>query len=157
MAATAGEPPPELESHGLNTEADRGESEDRNQDAGESGADEGVISVEIPDEVGRTLLEWIERGVPFPVEGWVLNEELAGLAEARAVVINVRNEGERAEAERMASEIRRIWKDPEVARDLYLPGALRRPPSITAANLADPRDEGSRKAVARIKRAFRRA
>lgn len=117
--------------------------------------EEGEISVEIPDEVGRELLKWIEEGIPVRVEGWVLKDEFAGLDRAEIVVINAQADEDPREAERLASEIRRIWTDPEISRDLGPGWVTRRTPSIIVANLTDPRDEGSKKVVARMKRALR--
>lgn len=118
--------------------------------------EEVIESFEIPDELGKKLLEWAEQGVPVMGKLWKLREELADLRRARAVVINIRSEEDRPVAARISEEIHRMWADHEIVRDVRIPSWPSRPPSIYVANLADRREEGTRKAVARIKRAYQR-
>ncbi len=118
--------------------------------------EEVIESFEIPDELGEKLREWVEEGVPVMGELWELREELADLRLARMVVITIRSEDDRSVAARMSEEIQRIWANREIVRDVRIPSWPSRPPSIYLANLADRSDEGTRKAVARIKRAYQR-
>lgn len=131
--------------------------DDRDPELVDDDEEENVIaSFEISDAMGERLREWVDEGVPVRGEVWRLRDELSNLRLARAVVINIRSEDDRPVAERMSAEIQRMWGDIEIVRDLRIPGWPSRPPSVYVANLADRRHEGTRKAVARIKRVYQR-
>ena len=108
-------------------------------------------------EIGREVRKHVAGGVRFREERWTLLPSHAALLTARLVVINIRNERERGAAERLAGEVARIRADAAVRRHVlggrHDPG----PATIVMANLADPRDPGLRKALARIKAAVIRA
>lgn len=131
--------------------------DDRDPELVDDDEEEQVIaSFEISDEVAEKLLKWVDEGVPMEAEVWRLRDELSDLRLAQAVVINIRSEDDRPVAERMSAEIQRIWADVDMVSDLRFPRWPKRPPSIYVANLADRRHEGTRKAVARIKRVYQR-
>lgn len=115
---------------------------------------EGEDEIEIPDEVGRKLARYAREGIPITQRGWLLKDGHSGIAEAGVVVVNIRHEDERPEAERLVREIRRIREDPAITKDLLGWRGSRRQISLFIANLADRKDRGLQKALARIKRAF---
>ena len=115
---------------------------------------EVIEEIEIPDEVGRKLLEWAEKGVPVTREVWTLRDDHQGLARAGLVVVNIHDESERSAAERLAAQIRRIREDKQISEDVLGWNSRRRLKSIHIANLADRRDLELKKVVAKIKRRF---
>lgn len=121
----------------------------------DEGEEEVIKTFDVPEEQARRILEWAEHGVPLSQKVWVLHDRHADLVHARFVVVNVRDDSERPLAERITREVERIWSDEEVRRDVVRYSPTRRPPTVQIANLANRRDPGTRKAVARIKRAMR--
>ena len=113
-----------------------------------------VEEIEIPDELGRKLLEWAEKGVPLTRKAWTLRDDHQGLARAEVVVVNIHDESERGAAERLAAQIRRIREDERISKDVLGWDLRRRLKSIHIANLADRRDPELKKVVAKIKRRF---
>jgi hypothetical protein len=95
------------------------------------------------------------RKAPFPAPRayWALADGYDGIQDAQLVVVNVRD-GRHAEAETMLSDLRRLRADKAVFDDIFDWKGKRTPITAVAANLADPRDPGLCKAVARIKRAL---
>ena len=57
--------------------------------------------------------------------------------------------------ERMLEDLKRIRRDEEVFDDVLGQGGKRTPITAVVADLSDPKDPGTRKAVARIKRSMR--
>lgn len=97
---------------------------------------------------------------PEPTEHWALADGYAdgyaGIEDAQVVIANTR-EGARAEgAVRLLADLERIRKDEEVFADVLGWRGTRTSITAVAANLADGADPGSRKALARIRRAIRR-
>ncbi|MBI4775521.1 MAG: hypothetical protein HY788_15335 [Deltaproteobacteria bacterium] len=115
--------------------------------------EEELEEVPIPDEIADKLQEYVEHGVPIMQEKWTLNDTQQGLAHAQVVVINIFDEEERRAAEVLTREIHRMYED-ESIRDDVVRSYGRRRPSVFVANFDDPKDEGLKKAIARIKRAF---
>lgn len=96
-----------------------------------------------------------QRSGPPAAEHWAIADEHRGLARAHMVVVNVRGDDERSGAEALLAEVARLRGDPEVFADLHLSltGGRTRITAV-AADLTDAKDPGTRKAVARIRRAF---
>jgi hypothetical protein len=86
--------------------------------------------------------------------GWELAPTHQGLERAGLVVVHVRAHDDRDAAERMLDEIARIRSD-EAVRTAVLGRFVHRT-KVTAvvADLSDPKDPGTKKALTRIKRAL---
>jgi hypothetical protein len=114
-------------------------------------------SPEALDQTVRNLTKRIAelRKVPLPAPRtrWSLAEGYEGIQEAQVVVVNVGNGGH-PQAEAMLRDLRRLRADKAVFDDIFGWKGKRTPITAVAADLADPRDPGLRKAIARIKRAL---
>lgn len=85
---------------------------------------------------------------------WELAPTHQGLERAGLVVVNVRARGDRDAAERMLDEIARIRSDDDVRAAVLGRFAHRTKVTAVVADLSDPKDVGTRKALTRIKRAL---
>ena len=85
---------------------------------------------------------------------WTLAKRYQGIEYAQAVVINIRDECERPRAETMLEDLARLRKDKEIFRDVASFRGDRRAITAVIANLKNPKDPGTRKLLARIKRVF---
>lgn len=90
-------------------------------------------------------------------ERWVLAPGYQGIERAKLVVVNVRDEDERRRGGRLIEDIARLRRDPAVFADVNVIRSQRIPITAVVADLADPKDAGLKKALARVKRAIRRA
>ncbi|OGF04723.1 MAG: hypothetical protein A2W00_09520 [Candidatus Eisenbacteria bacterium RBG_16_71_46] len=99
-----------------------------------------------------------ERAVaaPDPVKRWTIAPGYEGIEHAGAVVANIRSVRERRGAERLVEELARLRKNEAIFQDILGWRGHRIPITAVVANLADPRDPGLKKALARIARSFRR-
>lgn len=88
--------------------------------------------------------------------GWELAPTHQGLERAGLVVVNVRARDDRDTAERMLEEIARIRSDDDVRAALLGRFAHRTKVTAVVADLSDPKDSGTKKALTRIKRALAR-
>lgn len=109
--------------------------------------------------VRNQLLAGIERfrdaPVSRPVEHWAVVERFRGIEDAGVVVVNVRAGGDRTGAEELVADALRLRKDQALFDDILGWRGHRTPITAVVADLADPRDPGRRKAVARIRRSLR--
>ena len=87
---------------------------------------------------------------------WTLAPTYRGLESAGLVVIDVRAGEDRAGAEAMLREIARIRSDAEVRMSMLGRFGHRIPVTTVVADLTDPKDPGTKKALARVKRAIAR-
>ena len=99
------------------------------------------------------------RGESFGAKGaahahWKLAPTHQGLERAGLVVVNVRAREDRNAAERMLDEIARIRSDDDVRAAVLGRFAHRTKVTAVVADLSDPKDVGTRKALTRIKRAL---
>ena len=85
---------------------------------------------------------------------WGIAPTHQGIERAGLVVVNVRADSERPAAESMAGEVARIRSDDEVRAAVLGQFGHKIPVTVLVANLADPKDAGTKKAIARIKRAI---
>jgi hypothetical protein len=85
---------------------------------------------------------------------WELAPTHQGLERAGLVVVNVRARDDRAAAERMLDEIARIRSDDAVRTAVLGRFAHRTKVTAVVADLSDPKDAGTKKALTRIKRAL---
>jgi hypothetical protein len=132
------------------------------------GADLRVF-VASPPAVGQTLLvrerrnraaqraraDAMERLPPAPTEHWAVAGGYAGIEHAQLVVLNVREDAGRERARGLLEEVRRLRADRAVFDDVLGWRGSRVPITAVVADLADPREVGTRKAVARVKRSVR--
>lgn len=93
---------------------------------------------------------------PKPTRHWSVAEGYAGIERAQLVVVNVRSEDELGRGERLVADLVRLRKGDAVFSDVLGFHGNRIPITAVVANLADPKDRGRKKAVARVKRAVRR-
>lgn len=92
---------------------------------------------------------------PKPTEHWAIADGYEGIERAQLVVINARDDGERERGERLVAEVHRIRKDAAVFDDILGYRGNRIPVTAVVANVADRNDAGTKKALARVRRAIR--
>jgi hypothetical protein len=90
-------------------------------------------------------------------ERWGIAAPFQGIQHAQLVVVNIRDEAERHNAKRLVADVARLRSDAEVFGDIFDYRGTRVPITTVVANLADGRDRGWRKALARVRRAIRGA
>jgi hypothetical protein len=94
---------------------------------------------------------------PTPTEHWAVTAGYAGIEHAQLVVVNTWEDAERRRAQGLLDEVRRLRADRVVFDDILGWRGSRVPITAVLADLADPRDAGTRKAVARVNRSVREA
>jgi hypothetical protein len=120
----------------------------------------------LAEDVRSRMLEGIAqvRDTPprAPTEHWAVSERFHGIEAAGLVVVNIRDSAERPAAEQLLMDLVRLRKDDALFNDilgtpLSLLGSrgTRTPITAVVADLADPRDAGRKKAVARVRRCMR--
>jgi hypothetical protein len=118
-------------------------------------ADSGArakVRTQMADELERMRSE----PPPAPTEHWAVAAGYEGIERAQLVIVNVRNEDARANAERLVGEIAQLRKDVAVRKDVLGPYGHRLPVTAVAANLSEARDPGCKKAISRVRRAIPR-
>jgi hypothetical protein len=110
------------------------------------------------EAIGRAVAIYGESfGATGPADThWELAPTHQGLERAGLVVVNVRARDDRAAAERMLDEIARIRSDDAVRTAVLGRFAHRTKVTAVVADLSDKGDSGTKKALARIKRALAR-
>lgn len=101
----------------------------------------------------RGLAQIRKAPPPPPAVHWTVAPRYAGIEQAQLVVFNVQRERERARGMRLAAELARLRTDDELFTDVLGVRGSRVPITIVVADLADAKDPGTRKAVARVRRA----
>lgn len=86
---------------------------------------------------------------------WTVAEAFRGIERAQLVVINARDDTEKVLGEALLAEVGRLRKDDEVYADVMGPRGSRVPVTAVVANLTQPTDPGTKKALARILRIVR--
>jgi hypothetical protein len=113
----------------------------------------------LAEEVRSRMLEGIAQvcGAPPPraVDHWTVSERFQGIECAGLVVVNLRDPAERPAAEQLLVELARLRKDDALFNDIVGLRGNRVPITAVVSNLADPRDGGRKKAVARVRRTIR--
>jgi hypothetical protein len=89
---------------------------------------------------------------PAATVHWTLAEGYEGLEHAQLIVVNLRNPNQRDGAEAVIAGVTRLRKDPAVFDEVLGYRGSRTPVTAVVANLADTRDAGLKKAIARVKR-----
>jgi hypothetical protein len=92
---------------------------------------------------------------PKPTEHWAIADGYEGIERAQLVVINARDDGEREHGDRLVAEVHRIRKDTAVFDDILGYRGSKVPITSVVANVADRSDGGTKKALARVRRAIR--
>ena len=114
---------------------------------------------ELLEQARLSLLAGIDRAraapPPTPTEHWAVAAGYAGIEHAQLVVLNAREDAERRRAQELLEEVRRLRVDRAVFADVLGWRGSRVPITAVVADLADPRDAGTRKAVARVRRSVR--
>ncbi len=105
---------------------------------------------------GVTLAEKRRTPPPAPTEHWALEDGYAGIERAGLVVVSVRSDADRRQAEAVVSDIARLREDDDVFRDVVRRRGNRVAITTVVANVANPKDAGTKKAVARVRRATQR-
>jgi hypothetical protein len=97
-----------------------------------------------------------KRGpAPRPEERWAIADRYGGIEHAQLVVVNARSDSDRPASEHLVSEVARLRKDKELFADILGFRGHRTPVTAVVADLADPKDPGCKKALARARRALR--
>ncbi|MDA8038628.1 MAG: hypothetical protein M0Z69_05605 [Actinomycetota bacterium] len=88
-------------------------------------------------------------------EHWSVADAYAGIEHAGLVVVNFRHGANRQAAEALVADVVRLRKDKELAADILGIRGNRIPVTAVVADLADPKDPGRKKAIARTQRTIR--
>jgi hypothetical protein len=114
---------------------------------------------EVVEQQRLTALAQLDqlRGAPQPRAAtcWAIAEEYRGIEHAQLVVVNVRGQAERGSGETLLAEVARLRKDQAVFDDVLGRRGSKVPITAVVANLADPKDAGTKKALARVRRVLR--
>jgi hypothetical protein len=92
---------------------------------------------------------------PTPTDHWAVAAGYAGIEHAQLVVLNTCEDAERRRAQGLLEDVRRLRADRAVFDDVLGWRGSRVPITAVVADLANARDAGTRKAVARVKRSVR--
>jgi len=119
-----------------------------------------VEQSELLDHVRHSIRAELSKAkdapAPTPTEHWALAEGYQGIERAQLVVVNIRSEGERLDAEKLIAELGQLRKDDKLFKDVVGFRGSKLPITAVVADLSNPRDAGLKKAIARIKRATKR-
>lgn len=86
---------------------------------------------------------------------WAVADTYRGIERAQLVVVNIRDHSEKDKGEALLAEVARLRKDDLVFTDVIGPRGNRVPITAVIANLTQPTDAGTKKALARIRRVIR--
>jgi len=117
-------------------------------------------SPELLEETRAHLLAGLEevRKTPPPAatEHWAIAEGYRGIEHAQVVVVNVRADSERQGVSRLLADLDRLRKNKEIFDDVLGWRGKKTPITAVAADLADSKNQGTKKAVTRVKRSLRK-
>jgi len=94
---------------------------------------------------------------PQPTEHWAIAASHAGIEHAGLVIVNLRDRAQHDRAQALLAELHRLRGDRQVSDDILSWRGRRTAITALSADLADPNDPGTRKAVARALRTIRSA
>jgi len=114
---------------------------------------ESEVLFELPDEVGQAITRLLEEGRPLVRRKRWLRRGWEALADVDLAVIPASGPGGREAAQRLAAEIAGVRRDDELRREVA--SLYGWPRSCFVADLRDPRDVGTVKAVQAVKRRWR--
>jgi hypothetical protein len=112
----------------------------------------------VEQERGKALAQLAElrsRPVAKHRMRWAVTDAYRGIERAQLVVINIRDHTEKDQGEALLAEVARLRKDDAVFTDVMGPRGNRVPITAVVANLTQPTDPGTKKALARIRRVIR--
>jgi hypothetical protein len=116
---------------------------------------------ELIEQQRRTVLEELDRlrAAPPPQAAtrWAIAEQYRGIEHAQLVVVNIRGPAERDSGEALLAEVARLRTDQAVFDDVMGRRGSRVPITAVVANLADPKDPGTKKALTRVRRVLRQS
>jgi hypothetical protein len=101
------------------------------------------------------LAELRSRPATKPRMRWAVADPYRGIERAQLVVVNIRDHTEQDAGEALLAEAARLRKDHEVFTDVKGPRVNRLPITAVVANLAQPTDPGTKKALTRLRRVIR--
>jgi hypothetical protein len=101
------------------------------------------------------LAELRSRPVAKQRMGWAVANTYRGIEQAQLVVAAIRDPIEKDKGEALLAEVARLRKDDAVFADVMGPRGNRIPITAVVANLTQPTDPGTKKALARIRRIIR--
>lgn len=101
------------------------------------------------------LAELRARPTPKQRMRWVVADTYRGIERAQLVVVNIRDHTENDKGKVLLAEVARLRKDDQVFNDVIGPRGSRVPITAVVANLTQPTDPGTKKALARIRRVIR--
>jgi hypothetical protein len=114
---------------------------------------------ELGNDVRTKMLAGIAAARKAPparaVEHWAVSERFQGIERAGLVVVNIRDQSERASAEQLVADVHRLRKDDALFDDIVGWRGHRLPITAVVANLVDPGDAGRKKGVGRVRRTIR--
>jgi hypothetical protein len=116
-----------------------------------------VIEGDSPLREADLRCSWRHRAAPppTPTEHWAVAAGYAGIEHAQLVVLTAREDAERRRAQGLLEEVGRLRIARAVSADVLGWRGSRVPTTAVVADLADPRDAGTRRAVARVRRSVR--
>ena len=128
---------------------------------GEALAESAALDPKLLDSTRASMLAGVEKEraapPPAPTKHWAITAGYEGIEQAQVVVVNIRSADERPGAQRLVDDLVRLRKDEAIFQDILRRRGHRIPITAVVADLADPGDPGLKKALARIRRAFRLA
>jgi hypothetical protein len=101
------------------------------------------------------LAELRSRPVAQQRMRWAVADTYRSIERAQLVVVNIRDHTEEDKGEALLAEVARLRKDDAVFTDVMGPRGNRVPITAVVANLTQPTDPGTKKALARIRRVIR--
>lgn len=114
---------------------------------------------ELVEQERRKALEQLAELRSRPVAKhrmrWTVADTYRGIERAQLVVVNIRDHTEKDKGEALLAEVTRLRKDDSVFTDVMGPRGNRVPITAVVANLTQPTDPITRKALARIRRVIR--
>jgi hypothetical protein len=119
---------------------------------------EVIDEFEIPDALGERILELLEHGYPVRQEVTELRPGFEGLPEAHLAVVSAGDAGGAGDAGSVAATLAAIAglrADEALLRSLRRDHVRFGPRTVVAADLREPRDPGTRKALEAVKRRMR--
>jgi hypothetical protein len=122
----------------------------------------GDFAAKLPDlmeqERQKTLAQLAElrsRPATKPLMRWAVADPYRGIERAQLVVVNIRDHTEQDTGEALLAEVARLRNDHEIFTDVKGPRGNRIPITAVVANLTQPTDPGTKKALTRIRRVIR--
>jgi hypothetical protein len=122
----------------------------------------GDLAVKLPELMEQErqkalalLTELHSRPATKPRLRWAVADPYRGIERAQLVVVNIRDHTEQDTGEALLAEVARLRNDPEIFTDVKGPHGNRVPITAVVANLTQPTDPGTKKALTRIRRVIR--